>query len=84
MEMVVNPTDRSIRHGYLQEVCDPVRTLTYRLRGVMVSDFVTPAWFAGPRKPFDLLRRVQRAQSVRFGFAIRYSLRSGFRIVGIP
>jgi len=33
------------------EVCDAVQASTYRIDGVIVSDFVTPEWFEPSRKP---------------------------------
>jgi hypothetical protein len=51
LEMLVDPeTNRSVYHdgvGEIVEVADPVEWDGYRLRGVFVSDFVLPAWFAG-------------------------------------
>jgi hypothetical protein len=40
---------------FLQEVCDPVEYDWYRIDGVVVSDFVTPRWFAGYRLGTDYM-----------------------------
>jgi len=45
------------RVSYLVEVCDPVQNLSYRVNGVLVSDFVTPAFYG----PVD-------AKSIRYSF----------------
>jgi hypothetical protein len=51
LEMLVDPTtNRAAYHdgvGQAVEVADPVEWHGYRLRGVFVSDFVLPSWFAG-------------------------------------
>ncbi len=51
LEMLVDPaTNRSVYaggEGRIVEVADPVEWEGYRLKGVFVSDFVFPAWFAG-------------------------------------
>ncbi len=48
---------------YALEVCDPVEAdnLGYEINGVLVSDFVTPAWFESPTVGrVDFKRRVSR------------------------
>lgn len=51
VETLVNPTTaRDAWHANVEgfvEIADPVQGLAYRLNGVDVSDFVTPAWYAG-------------------------------------
>jgi hypothetical protein len=37
-----------------REIADPVEDLGYRLDGVYVSDFVTPAWYAGASTGSDV------------------------------
>jgi hypothetical protein len=54
VEMLVDPDLTG------DEVCDPVEEDAYRLDGVWVSDFVTPAWFTGGGGPFDQMRLVGR------------------------
>lgn len=51
VEMLEDPT-LGIRYehdgsSWQREIADPVEGLGYRLDGVYVSDFVTPAWYAG-------------------------------------
>jgi hypothetical protein len=56
LEMLDDPTGAASRDGYAFEVCDPVETAGYELRGVLVADFVTPGWFTGRGgKPWDYL-----------------------------
>jgi len=38
-----------------REIADPVEGLGYRLDGVYVSDFVTPAWYAGASTGADVM-----------------------------
>jgi hypothetical protein len=45
IEALVDPSTLREARGLEVEVCDPVETLGYMARGVLVSDFVTPAWF---------------------------------------
>lgn len=50
VEQLVDPTD------LLNEVADPVCSSSYGHDGVILSDFVTPAWFVpGSQGPWDLL-----------------------------
>jgi hypothetical protein len=56
LEMLEDPTGSTTRDGYALEICDPVETAGYQLDGVMVSDFVTPAWFtARTHRQYDYL-----------------------------
>ena len=82
LEMLADPYASQLLDGYLAEVCDPVKTLSYRVRGVLMADFVTPAWFTGAAGPYDLLRRVASAHSVEFGFAYAQVPGGGTVIVG--
>jgi hypothetical protein len=60
-----------------------VVAFTYRLRGIALSDFVTPAWFTGSGGPYDCLDRVTAAHSVRFGYATKFDpVTTGYHIVG--
>lgn len=68
LEMLEDPSSMATRNGYLFEVCDPVETAGYDIRGVTVSDFVTPAWFSrrrsrGPWDDLDLLNGPRRQLS---------------------
>jgi hypothetical protein len=47
LEMLEDPSGGATRNDYAFEVCDPVENAGYDLRGVLVSDFVTPGWFSG-------------------------------------
>lgn len=57
LEMLVDPmSDRHIG-GQWVEICDPVGNVYYTIRGIQVSDFVTPAWFRPhSRGPWDFER----------------------------
>jgi hypothetical protein len=55
LEMLADPGDDG------REVCDPVEDGSYRVDGVWVSDFATPAWFTDGRGPFDESRLVDHA-----------------------
>jgi hypothetical protein len=80
--MLVDPQVSLILRGFEQEICDPVRTLSYRLRGVLVADFVTRAWFTGSAGPYDYLGRVARARSLRFGYVFAYNPQTGYHVEG--
>jgi hypothetical protein len=59
MEMMVDPWPGSYQiNGQWPEVGDPVNGIGYQLRGVRVSDFVTPAYFWESTGPYDQLRRL--------------------------
>jgi hypothetical protein len=59
VEMLEDPTldVRYLHDGssWQREIADPVEGLGYRLDGVYVSDFVTPAWYAGASTGADVL-----------------------------
>jgi hypothetical protein len=59
VEMLEDPTleVRYVHDGssWQREIADPVEGLGYRLRGVYVSDFVTPQWYAGASTGADVL-----------------------------
>jgi hypothetical protein len=82
VEMLANPWTNRIRHNYRQEICDPVKRLTYRISGIRMSDFVTPAWFGGHTAPYDHLGDVTSPFSVQFGYAERGNPNSGYTTVG--
>jgi hypothetical protein len=58
IEMLEDPTlaARYLRDGstWQREIADPVDGLGYRLDGVYVADFVTPAWYAGASTGSDV------------------------------
>lgn len=76
-EMLVDPwinhfarwKDRS----WIVEVCDPVESgaFAYTVNGVVVSDFITPAWYGGVRgKPVDFTRGLKHPGQIgRHGYA---------------
>jgi hypothetical protein len=82
LEMMVNPRVQRILSGFIEEICDPVKKVSYRVQGVALSDFVTPAWFTGAPGPYDFLGRVTTAHSVRFGYATTYDPVTGSHIIG--
>ena len=68
VEMLVNPTDAATWQangiGGRLEVCDPVEELIYQLDGFELSDFVTPAYFAGATLgPWDEMRALSAPHS---------------------
>lgn len=67
LEMFEDPAGDSISSDYLEEVCDPVQFVWYRLHGMFVSDFVTPAWFSGGLGPWDLAGRLHAPYSFARG-----------------
>lgn len=73
LELLVDPMGTRVIAGYPAEVCDPVEGSTFRLRGVMLSDFVTPRWFGhGSRGRFDLMGVLHQKFAVApGGFASR-------------
>jgi hypothetical protein len=60
LEMLEDPSGAAARDGYPFEVCDPVENAGYYVRGVLVSDFVTPGWFSGRGHRLDYLGLVHR------------------------
>jgi hypothetical protein len=79
LEMLIDPyinlaaVIRRPRAGLLfgYEICDPCRMDTYRIDGVLVSNFVYPAWFESHRPHrgtrFDHLQRVAKPLQLRPG-----------------
>jgi hypothetical protein len=64
LEMLEDPSASAARNGYAFEICDPVENAGYDVRGVTVSDFVTPDWFrrrgGGPWDYLGLLNGPRR------------------------
>lgn len=61
--------------AYTFEVCDPVEAPTYTVRGVSVSNFVTPSWFdplAPATAQFDKLGQLKSAFSILKGGYVVY------------
>jgi len=56
LEMLEDPTGHVWTGAAQREICDPVESVGYFIRGVIVSDFVTPAYFwPGSSGPWDYL-----------------------------
>jgi hypothetical protein len=67
---------------FAYEVCDACEADGYKIRGIMLSDFVYPAWFESFRKPrstqFDFRRKLHRPFEIRPGGYIGvYDLTAG-------
>ncbi len=70
VEMLVDPAINMMTTGpdpkavYAYESADPVEALSFKVRGVPMSDFVTPAYFEDFHKPgsvrFDYLNKVKK------------------------
>jgi len=61
---------------YTFEVCDPVEAPTYTVKGVSVSNFVTPAWFdpqAGTTAKFDKLGLLKEPFGILKGGYVVYA-----------
>lgn len=77
LEMAVDPTtqrqtyiSRASQYPIMVEVCDAVEDDTYRIEGVLVSDFVNPRWFRFSNVDFmnyDFLGRVNHPFQVHQG-----------------
>ena len=66
VEMIVDPFPGS-GDSFRREICDPVYSLAYRYHGVLVSDFVLPAWFqTGSRGPWDFLHALKGPRTNAF------------------
>jgi hypothetical protein len=54
---------------FVNEACDPVERLSYRIHGVVISDFVTPNWFNDQIKgePYDFMGLVPQAFTILHG-----------------
>ena len=64
----VDPADRGATVRYLVEVADPVEAVTYDVDGVVLSDFVTPAWYAQTGlAPYSHTRAASKALRVLAG-----------------
>lgn len=63
------------------ELCDPVEADAdgYVLEGVMLSDFVLPAWFFGGPGPYTYCKRVSRPRTLRpGGYQAKWSQSTGW------
>ena len=82
VEMLVDPAINMMTTGpdpktmYAYESADPVEQLSFKVRGVPMSDFVYPAYFEGFHKPGSV--RFDRLGKVRKPFQI---LSGGYQIV---
>jgi hypothetical protein len=62
LEMLEDPTRTMTSEGFQREICDPVANVGYYIDGVVVSDFVTPAYFeVGSKGPWDYLSWLKAA-----------------------
>jgi hypothetical protein len=76
-EMLVDPWVNSLTswHGrmWLVEVCDPTESgfYSYMVNGVVVSDFITPAWYGSSRgRPVDFTRWLRKPGAIgKHGYA---------------
>jgi hypothetical protein len=62
-----HPTTPGRSVDYLVEICDPCQQVMYALDGVMVSDFVLPAWYVASDRatvPFTFRDSTQRPREV--------------------
>jgi hypothetical protein len=62
LEMLEDPSTNVTSNGFQREICDPVANIGYYTNGVIVSDFVTPAYYqvASPG-PWDYLSWLKAA-----------------------
>jgi hypothetical protein len=77
VEMLVDPAINMMTTGpdprtmYAYESADPVEQLSFKVRGIPMSDFVYPAYFEGFHKPgsvrFDRLGKVKRPFQILSG-----------------
>jgi len=82
VEMLVDPAINLMTTGpdpkavYAYESADPVEALSFKVKGIPMSDFITPAYFEVFRKPgsvrFDYMNRVKKPFEV---------LKGGYQIV---
>jgi hypothetical protein len=82
LEMMVDPRGHRFTNSLRTEVCDAVEHMHYRVRGILVEDFVTPEWFAlkhpfaqlqsqklsDTRPRYDWMRILRRPRQLRGGF----------------
>jgi hypothetical protein len=62
LEMLEDPTTNVKSEGFQREICDPVANVGYYTDAVIVSDFVTPAYFeVGSKGPWDYLSWLKAA-----------------------
>lgn len=68
--------------GWFSEVSDPVEADSYRIGGVAISDFVTPAWFNdGVGMRFDFMGLCQQPFWIRPGGYAQFLDPSGWQVV---
>ncbi len=77
VEMLVDPAINMMTTGpdpkavYAYESADPVEALSFNVRGIPMSDFITPAYFEVFRKPrsvrFDYMNKVKRPFEILAG-----------------
>jgi hypothetical protein len=68
--------------GWFNEVCDPVEADFYRIHGVEISDFITPAWFNdGVGQRYDFMGLAQQPFWIRPGGYAQYLDATGWNLV---
>jgi hypothetical protein len=83
IETLVNPTDEVTLGGWLREACDPVSYDSYQVGSVIVSDFVTPAWFTkDSRGPWDQIDTTTRAGDLSSGYGYQVGQNGVLAYVG--
>ena len=82
LEMLQDPIGDTENSDYLEEVCDPVQFVWYWLRGVYVSDFVTPSWFSAGPGPWDMAGRLHAPRTFGRGGEEDYHTAAGWHEIG--
>ena len=82
VEMLVDPAINLMSTGpdpkavYAYESADPVEALSFKVKGIPMSDFIVPAYFEGFRKPgsvrFDYMNKVKKPFEI---------LKGGYQII---
>jgi hypothetical protein len=68
--------------GWFNEVCDPVEADSYKIAGVEISDFITPAWFNdGVGARYDFMGVTQQPFWIRPGGYAQYLNSFGWQIL---
>lgn len=68
--------------GWFNEVCDPVEADSYKISGVKISDFITPAWFNdGVGQRYDFMGVAKQPFWIRPGGYAQFFDAGGWEIV---
>jgi hypothetical protein len=76
-----NAIQATASEWWAMELCDPVEADRdgYSLEGVLLSDFVLPAWFFGGPGPYTYAKRVSRPRTLRpGGYQAKWSQSTGW------